>query len=254
MVNIAFGNKVINDIELFVFDKDGTLIDLYNYWYYMIEMRAKDLCSFYKLDEEPHKNSLMSEMGINLEKRRLKPEGPVGILPRAIVQKAAEDYLVKLDYQDVSRVCFDIFKKVDDKSLFLLDKLIVPIKGAMELLKNIKEKKTMVAIATTDKTERAELAVKFLNIGNLVDIVVGEDKVKNSKPAPDMLMYILKKLDVSPRNSIMVGDANTDVLMGKNANLKASIGVCTGLTNKDKLLEITPYVVDDVSKIKIYDS
>ena len=251
MVNVIVGDKTINDIELFVFDKDGTLIDLYNYWKGMIELRAKDLCSFCGLPEKEHRDNLMSEMGIDLKGRRLKPEGPVGILPRAVVQKTAEDYLVKVGCQDVSKTCYDIFKKVDEKSLSLLDDLIKPIDGAICLLKKIKEKKSKIAIATTDKTERAELAVDFLGARELVDVIVGADMVSDAKPAPDMLKLIGKRLSIGPLNSLMIGDAKTDIQMGANAGFKASVAVLSGLTDKRSLLNLTTYVVDDISKIKI---
>lgn len=251
MIDIKSNNETIKDIELFVFDKDGTIIELYNYWYHMIELRAEGLCSFYSLPQEEHKHNLMSEMGIDLVNKKLKPEGPVGILPRGIVQKAAEDYLDRLDCQATPDSCFRIFKEVDAASLNLLDNLIKPIKGAIELLRNIKKRKGKIAIATTDKTERAEIAIRFLQIKDLVDCIIGADMVKHSKPAPDMLRLIGKKMNVSPERSLMVGDAKTDIEMGINADFKASIAVCSGLTGKEELLKLTPYVVRDVSSLSI---
>ncbi len=251
MIDVKVNSETIRDIELFVFDKDGTIIELYNYWYHMIELRAEGLCSFYSLPQEGHKHNLMSEMGIDLVNKRLKPEGPVGILPRNIVQKAAEDYLSKLDCQNISDSCFRIFKEVDNASLGLLDKFIKPIKGAVELLENIKKRKGKIAIATTDKTERAKIAIGFLQIKDLVDCIIGADMVKHSKPAPDMLKLIGKKINVSPGRSVMVGDAKTDIEMGINADFKASIAVCNGLTGRDELSRSTLYVIEDVSKLII---
>lgn len=251
MVTIAVNRYTIENIDLVVFDKDGTLIDLYTYWCSMIELRAQGMCSFYKLDVSKHKENLMFEMGVDVPKKMLRPEGPVGILPRAVVQKAAENYLTGLKCQDVSNVCFQIFKDVDELSLSLLDKFIKPLNGAIELLRRIKQKNGKIAIATTDKTERAELAVKFLNIGDLIDLVVGADKVSQSKPAPDMLELIGKTLNIAPAGSVMVGDAKTDIRMGINAGFKGSIAVCSGITKKEELASLTPYIVDDIREIKI---
>lgn len=251
MVKIGIGSHFIDDIELFVFDKDGTLIDLYNYWSNMIDLRAQRLCSFYNLPLDVHKNNLMYEMGVDLETERLKPEGPVGLLPREVVQKAAEDYLLKLDCKNVSGVCFKVFKNVDELSLSLLDRFIKPLDGAIDLLKKIKERNAKVAIATTDKTHRVNLATDFLNISNLVDLAIGSDKVESSKPAPDMLKLIGDELDIDPANSVMIGDARTDIQMGINAGFKASIGICGGLTSENALAELTPYVIKDISQIYI---
>ncbi|MBN1384695.1 MAG: HAD family hydrolase [Elusimicrobia bacterium] len=251
MVRVAVNSDTIDNIELFVFDKDGTLIDLYTYWCNMIGLRAQGICSFYKLDVSEHKEKLMFDMGVDIRKKILRPEGPVGILPRAVVQKAAENYLTKLGCQDVFNICFRIFKEVDETSLSLLDKFIKPLDGAVELLKRIRQKGGKIAIATTDKTERAELAIKFLNIGNLIDLVVGADKIEQSKPAPDMLKLVGKTLGIDAIYSIMVGDAKTDIQMGINADFKGSIAVCSGITKKEELASLTPYVVDDIREIKI---
>jgi hypothetical protein len=39
--------------------------------------------------------------------------------------------------------------------------------------------------------------------------------------------------------------------MGLNAGLKASIGVCSGLTSERKLGEKTDYVIEDISMIRV---
>ena len=49
----------------------------------------------------------------------------------------------------------------------------------------------------------------------------------------------------------MVGDALTDVQMGINADVKASIGVLTGFATSAQLQAITPYIARDISEIHI---
>jgi len=78
---------------------------------------------------------------------------------------------------------------------------------------------------------------------------VGADQVARAKPAPDMLHLILKTLAVSPSRAVMVGDALTDIQMGLNAGLKASIGVLTGLATAEQLRTLTPFVAKDLSEI-----
>ncbi len=251
MIDIIVGQKIIKDIELFVFDKDGTLIDLYNYWHYMVELRARGICDFYRLPYGKHKNNLMYEMGIDFEKRRLRPEGPVGLLPRKMVQRTAEDYLIKLNCKDVSRVCFEAFSQADELSLPLLHKMIKPTRGVIGLLRKIKENRGKIAVATSDITERTRLALNFLRIDNMVDFVIGSNRVENPKPHPQALEVIGRYFKIGPENSVMIGDAQSDIQMGINAGFKASIGVCTGLMAKDALLQFTPYVIDDASELRI---
>ena len=251
MIDIKINSETIKDIDLFVFDKDGTLMDLYTYWHRMVELRAQNICSFYKLDGTVHKNKLMFRMGVDLDNQRLRPEGPVGLLPRAVVQKAAQDYLSTLNIVDSHDDCFRIFKEVDEESLPMLKEIIRPIEGVHELFRQIEEKGSKVAIATSDKTQRAHLAMDFLGLSDSIDIIVGSDIVDNPKPHAQTLELICEKTKVLPTNAVMVGDSGADISMGKNADFKASIGVCSGLTREDELRKLTPYVVSDITQIKI---
>jgi len=249
-VDILLNDSLINDIDLMIFDKDGTLMDLYIYWSNMIRFRAELIQKKLDLTEE-QKNKLIFEMGVDEINHRLRPEGPVGIKKREIVTKAAADYLSSIGYKNSIKTCVDSFKKVDDMSINRFDEIIKPIDGLYELIKKIKDKNCKIAIATTDKTDRAKLAIKFLKIDHAVDMVLGADNVSNAKPDPDMINRICKHLNIPKSNTAMIGDAITDVKMGTNAKIKTSIGVTTGITPKHKLLEITNNVVDSIKDIKI---
>ena len=252
MVKIKVGKEIIEGIELVSFDKDGTLIDLYAYWGAMIEFRADEICGMLDIDPREYKEGLMQAMGVDTENEQLFSEGPVGLLPRSVVQKSAENYLKERIYSEsIEEVCFNAFKKVDEVSVKGLDKLIKPINGALHILKELKNNGVKIAIATTDKTERAEVAMEFLGVRDLIDIIVGSDMVEKSKPSPEMLEVICRELKVDPENSIMVGDAITDIQMGKNALCRKSIGVLTGLTREEDLKEVADIVVNDVSGITV---
>lgn len=254
MVTLKAGDRVIENVSLVIFDKDGTLIDLYQYWASMVSLRAEELCRIFKLDSDFHQKPLMYAMGVDSAKKVIRPRGPVGILPREVVQKAAEDYLSEIKVRgDIETACFDTFKKIDNVSLQHLDTFIKWIPGARTLLEELRQKSCMTAIATTDKTHRANIAVEHLNIATLLDFVVGADMVQNSKPAPDMVHLIEQKLDIKAQSSVVVGDAITDVKMGKAAGCRASIAVLTGMTPERELAEETDYVVNSIADISILE-
>jgi phosphoglycolate phosphatase-like HAD superfamily hydrolase len=48
----------------------------------------------------------------------------------------------------------------------------------------------------------------------------------------------------------MVGDSLVDMQMGKNAGLKACIGVLTGFTSRNRLEAIADAVVDSVADLR----
>jgi phosphoglycolate phosphatase-like HAD superfamily hydrolase len=91
----------------------------------------------------------------------------------------------------------------------------------------------------------------FLGVGDTLDLIVGGEEVTRSKPDPEMLHLVLKRLGGDRSRAVMVGDALNDVQMGLNAGLKASIGVLTGFATAAQLGELTPFVARDVSEIRV---
>jgi len=250
MVDIKINTDVIKDIRLMIFDKDGTLMDLYNYWSQMVGYRVELANKKFGLGES-EKKKVMYDMGVDLENHRLKSDGPVGLKKREIVMQAMMDSLNSLGFPITQDICCEIFKEADRMSLDHLAEIIKPVDGMHRLIDTLHKKGCRIAVATTDKTERATLALRFLKISDKVDIVVGEDMVKKYKPYPDMVNLILKLSSIDQNHAVIVGDAITDVEMGINAGLKAAVAVCSGLTPKKDLLNKTRYVIDDISHIMV---
>lgn len=250
MINININNQTIEGIDLVIFDKDGTLMDLYHYWSQMVGLRAKFICQKLGLDAK-HYDNIMYEMGVDSKAGKLRSEGPVGLKKREIVLQAAVDYLSSIGYPDTHILCFDVFKEVDNLSSENLRQFIRPIDGANDIVNNLSKNGCKIAIATTDVTERAKLAMEFLGIADKVDFIAGANMVSNSKPDPEMIHIILNTLNVDRSNAVIVGDAITDVQLGINADLKASIGVLTGLSSYEQLKMVTPYVANGISDLKI---
>ena len=251
MVDLNVDSRVIRDIELVIFDKDGTLMELYYYWSQMVALRARLICEQCGLEQQQHEHDLMHVMGVDVQSRRLRPQGPVGLKKREIVLQAAVDYLTEIGIPGANGLCNDVFDEIDRRSLFLLDTLIKPIEGASSLLRILRDSNCKVAIATTDRGERARLAMDFLGFGDRVDLVVGVDGVSRPKPDPEMIHVILETLRIDRSNTATVGDALTDVKMGLNAGLKASIGVLTGFGRYEEFAALTPYIAHSVAGIKV---
>ncbi|MDD5691367.1 MAG: HAD family hydrolase [Candidatus Omnitrophica bacterium] len=251
MVDVGLEHHLIRNVKLCCFDKDGTLIDLYYYWSNMVNLRAEGICKYYDFDPEIDKKNLMLAMGVDVDQGRLLPSGPVGILPRNCVQKAAEKYILGKKRENAQEVCFGIFKEVDEISAGRLSMFIKPIAGAVSLLEKIKKNGGLIAVATTDRTDRAVLAMKILGVDSLIDSIVGADQVKESKPAPEMLKIISQELRVGLQETIMVGDAETDIRMGINAGCLASVGVYSGITEREVLEKLTKHIIPDVSHMRV---
>lgn len=92
-----------------------------------------------------------------------------------------------------------------------------------EVLEILNEKNIKCMIASSNPHQVTEDLLTQFKISHLISKVVGPDDVKNGKPAPDMLLLALKHYNMSPQNSIMVGDTSHDILAGKNADTKTAL-------------------------------
>lgn len=253
MVSLKIGKDLISSIDLVIFDKDGTLIDVHQYWVEMSVLRAETIARHFHLGGADVR-ALASAMGVDTATGRIKESGPVGLKKREIVMQAAVDYLSSLGHHDSMTCCTAAFEEVDRLSLTLFDKLIREITGTERLLRELHENGCKVALATSDRTSRANLAMEHLDLLKYIDCIVGADAIVSPKPDPETVSVILKKLRCSLPHTVVVGDTDVDMELGVRSGVKASIGVFSGTAPKEVLMKKTPYVIDNVGLIEVHSS
>lgn len=241
--------KKIEDIELVMFDKDGTIFDIHHYWCSMIRLRSRVFSE--KFSNPVLNEELNNAMGVDESTGKLKPQGPVGIKSRRVITEVVSETLKNHEIEFSPEEVEIIFKEVDVMSKEYLDDFLVFLPGALEFIKSCHESGLTLTIATTDITPRAESALNLKNISTYFSLICGADLVPNTKPAPDMGKLTLDKLSIDPQKAIMIGDHTVDIKFAENTGLKAGIGVTTGLLGSRELSNSTEYVIDDLSKIRI---
>lgn len=80
------------------------------------------------------------------------------------------------------------------------------------------------------------------------DELITADDVINARPAPDMILLAMQRLNVTDAGAVVkVGDSTVDILEGKNAGCGLSIGITTGAHTRDQLQQAYPdYIIDDL--------
>ena len=247
---LMIDGSVLSDVRLVVFDKDGTLIDVHAYWVNMVRLRSDVVGRRLSLSPKDVAG-LMDAMGVDVLHMRVKRTGPVGIKQRHVVLRAGADYLEASGFGDQKDTLVEAFAETDRLSVTRLDEMIQPIEGLHALVDSLVTCGCRVAVATTDRTDRAVLALQHLKIASSIDFVAGADIVRVPKPAPDILHLICKRLDVPVEHTVMVGDSVSDVQTGVNAGCQATVGVTSGLTEARALREVTPLVVSSIARITV---
>ena len=225
-------------------------MELHHYWSEMSGLRADKITEALHLLPE-QRERLLYAMGVDVRRKKLLPHGPVGIKKREVVMQAAIDYLASIGHQKTEEFCHQAFEDIDRISTGMIDRLVIPIHGAKGLVENLSLAGCRIAIATTDRSYRADLAMEALGFRKKIDLVVGADCVSEPKPNPEMIYLILDTLRLEKSQALMVGDAITDVEMGCRAGLIGTVGVLTGQTSREDLQHLTPYIISSVADITV---
>jgi phosphoglycolate phosphatase/pyrophosphatase PpaX len=134
---------------------------------------------------------------------------------------------------------------------FLTQKTLIFPKVAVTL-KKLKENGKLCAVATSKKTEFAILSCKYLKIDQYFDLYIGDDLVAQKKPNPEMLLHILKKLQIDIKDAVMIGDSTFDIQMGNAINMD-TIAVTWGAHSKEQLQKENPtYMIHNFEKLAIF--
>lgn len=143
-------------------------------------------------------------------------------------------------------ICFKDF--CDYYKIHMEDKT-APYDGINDMLTNIKKAGFKTAIVTNKADFAAQDLCKRM-FGENIDFIVGSSDDRPNKPAPDGVFYALEKLDSKIENTVFVGDADTDILTAKNANLP-SIGVLWGFRDREVIEEAgAEYIVESVNDLE----
>ncbi len=121
------------------------------------------------------------------------------------------------------------------------------IPGTEATLKRLRKKGIKVGIITRNCEDAVQKV--FPDIDNFCDVFVSRNSVKKVKPHPDHLTHVMKSLEISGEEAVMVGDHMIDVQAGKRVGMK-TIGVLTGRTKKEEFEKAgADYILREASEV-----
>jgi HAD superfamily hydrolase (TIGR01509 family) len=111
------------------------------------------------------------------------------------------------------------------KKLLYFDEVIAeiglyPIPHADVFLKSLKEYPVKIALATSSRKAKMEMALNGMDLFKYFDVIVTGEEVMNGKPAPDIFIKTAEKLDLQASECIVIEDAANGVIAAKNAFMK----------------------------------
>ncbi len=191
------------EIDLFIFDLDGTLSD-----------SKKDIGAAI--------NNTITSLGFNSLSEDEIVELVGNGIPKLLSGLAGDD----------DEAAYHIFMKYAEfMDIHLLD-TTKPFPGVLETLSDIDKKK---AVVTNKLSAMAEKVIAGLGMDHQIDLVVGAETASKMKPNPEPILYAVEKFGVEPSRAVMVGDTTDDILSANAAGV-ISCGVTYGFGKRDDLI------------------
>jgi phosphoglycolate phosphatase len=118
--------------------------------------------------------------------------------------------------------------------------------GVSATLSTLRERGHRLAVASTKKGQGIRRATEHFGITGMFDLLQGSDDIP-FKPAPDVILAVLRTLAWTPSETLMVGDTDADILAGQAAGV-ATCAVTYGSLSREALTAFRPdFMLDTIT-------
>ena len=123
-------------------------------------------------------------------------------------------------------------------------------KGALEFLKSLKEKGIKTGIGTSNGKAMVDAVVRSLGLDMYIDHIITSCEVKNSKPAPDIYIELMKKFDTLPEHCLVFEDIPAGIMAGKSAGI-TTFALEDDFSAKDRheKMKLADYYIEDFMQV-----
>lgn len=185
-------NIIPKHIKAVIFDMDGLIIDSEPFWDdALVEM-------FRKRQRECPKEALGDVRGMGMK------ESSQLLKDKYSIDGEVEDLIVE--------------KKEIFYTLFLENAQVLP--GVRELISSLYDQKYPLAIATMGHyKDKAEQILEKLQLTQYFVLIVTSEYIQRGKPHPDVYLHTAEKLEMTPKDCLVLEDAPSGVKSAKAAGM-----------------------------------
>ena len=141
----------------------------------------------------------------------------------AIGSNSPEDFhpAILLADREGEERSFEQIRQDFRKIAYLRCEQLEAMDGVVDLIKNAKTKGYFLAVGSSASYSWVQTHLNRLGLFYAFDVIVTFDDVENAKPAPDIYLKVLEKLDVSAENALVFEDSQNGVLAAHRAGIRA---------------------------------
>lgn len=245
MTSIFCKNQTFTGIKAIIFDKDGTLENSQPFLRELLLKRIRLLDSQVPGVGEP----LL--MAFGLQNNLLDPTGLMAVGSRQENEIAAAAYLAETGkgWFESLEMVKKVFKEADEciPKNMINSPIFPDVKPVIEALATSEIK---LGVLSSDSTENVEEFLEKYQLSPYFTLKMGLHS-QWFKPNPQLLIYACQHLNVSPNNTLMIGDALGDILMAKEAKAAAAIAISRDNLSSTCLRE-ADIIINSLDQIQLH--
>jgi phosphoglycolate phosphatase-like HAD superfamily hydrolase len=241
-VTAARLSPLLDEIDLVVFDKDGTLLDFHAMWGgWAVELGARlDAAT-----RRPVAGDVFATIGFDPSSGRVTAGAPLAVATMTEIREVIAAV--------IRRWCPSVAaaRRAVDVAWFVPDPVTTarPVTALAPILDAIHGSRRTIALATTD--DRAPTTATLVALGvrdRFAALACGDDGV-GVKPDPRMLLAICEATRILPERTAIIGDTPTDLEMGRRAGAGRVIGVRSGVGDQAGLEPLADVLLPSIAAL-----
>jgi HAD superfamily hydrolase (TIGR01509 family) len=123
--------------------------------------------------------------------------------------------------------------------------------GVNDTLKALKLTGLKIALCTINSQKTTNYILKRFRLTQYFDATIPRENVADVKPHPNHIETALKILEVSPSETIVVGDSVSDIQSAKELNV-LGVGLTTGVSTKKQLINAGAHcIIDSITDVPV---
>lgn len=127
--------------------------------------------------------------------------------------------------------------------------LISIFPGVLDTLQKLQQRGIRMAVATSRDLFSLRLIMDKHGLTPYFELLATDDNRLSPKPAPDMVLYLLDQMGLSPNDVLVVGDTVFDIQMGNRAGCP-TVAVTYGNHSQEQLSQVKPtYMIADIVEL-----
>ena len=215
-------HPILEGIDLVIFDKDGTLISFEAMWVGWAREIGGRLEA---ATRRPVAGDVFATIGFDPTADRVVPGGPLAIATMDGIRDLVGAVLRRWcpSVPAAQRILADAWYEPDPVET------AIPLADLPRVLGALRDARRRIAVATTDDRRPTEATLAGLGVRDLVDDIVCGDDRGPTKPDPEAIHAVARRLGLRTDRTAMVGDTPADLRMAREAGARP-IGVASGVT------------------------